>query len=753
MRISSHKKRGMAIITTLMILSLLLALISAFLIVNRAGNRFTVNSLEKRQAQDAALTALNYAVHHLENDRNWGTQSVSPDQFPPLGPVVRFHHTFNAATHTLTGDGIYSVDGDLTKPTGTIKLIVRNNLQRREPLDGVVPPNAISVEAEVAVGSVTRRLDTLLRPEVLSHGSVSAGDNMLLDGVAGLIRIESRDPYVNQIRAGENLYLPSASDVKFLKHGVAASSSVLRVGGTDLASASDTAVMNAGETSGGTYLPNASTPQVQTFDPNDFDLPTETAPLAAGHWVFGDVTKVEWIPHTVTYSTGDFFDPTDDVIRYQKKESVYNSLTAPNGTVYPAGAANLGSTVLDPPGDPSGVYASPGGYGVASPGATGFVGAPSVQAEQDVHELASGVKVNVVTAQLASLHGKMITVNGDLIVSGTGTRQPELYFGYDISAGGVASQTALVDGVEAAKEEPSKYMSAIKASGDINIVGGYIGYGSLVAGGDVTVKASSGLSAAPGLGVLVKGNNIIINAATEPEPALPGASVDVDYPIFRDAINADSGGNWTNYNSWLSHTKPTRENMIGSLRGRSSGVNASTAWSSFESQIGGGGPYPGGLITSNGWGSGNLSVDQYVRLKTYYQTVSFGYNNGNGDPTWLSLGQRVDDTEGRIENTLNSIAQWGDSYKMTMQAFLANPDPGLPDMFTEGMIFADNNITINADNKSVKLVGSVVANQGSLQINDATRLDLVYDRELVDDLHLGGKNGPIKLERVFFTLE
>lgn len=761
MQSSNGKKRGMAIITTLMILSLLLALISAFLVVNRAGNKFTVNSLEKRQAQDGALAAFNCALMELEKNRDWGTKAEPISSYPNVGPVLKFTFTWDDTSKTLTGTSDYNPNG----ASGSVVLKVRNNLSKSkvgEILEGIVPPSSVSVEATVKVGSVTRKLDTLLRPKPLSHESASAGGNLLLDDVAGLLRIESKDPYVNQVRAGKDLDLPGADDVRFLKQGVAASSQNLNVGGTNLASAPSATVTSFGNTSGGTYLPKADKPEVQTFDPSDFDLPDDVSTLEAGTWTFGGRVKTEYVSHHLNYETHDPVTgargPDGHTDRHQKKESTYDTLTSPSGKIYPAAAARLGSTVLDPPYDPAPSYpdeSSASAYGYGATGPTGFLGAfgtPDPSAvPSDVHTLATGVEVNVVTAQLALSPGRRVEVAGNLVFTGTGTRNPELYFGYDISGGGVATETSLDDGIDAAKASPADYMSAIMADGDINVTGGYVGYGSLIAGGDVTLKASSGLSVAPGLGVLVKGRNVIINPATEPEPALPGANVDADYSVFRDAVNADCGGDWTSYNQWLDHTADTRDGMLNSLGTRSSGLTASAAWASFDAQIGDGGAMP----ALPGWPGGNITIDQYVRLKTFYQTKSYGYDDGNGDPTWLQLTTRQDDAKGRVENVLNGIAQWAKSYKKTMQAFLASPDPGLPDMFTEGLIFAEQNVVINANNKSVKLVGSVIANQGDFQVNDATKLDLVYDRGLVDALHLGtSKAGkPINLEKVFFTLE
>ena len=755
-------KQGLAIITTLLILSLLLALIAAFLVVNRAGNRFTVGSVDRRTAQDVCLTAFNYAWYKLEQDRAWGDGTVAVtgnEQYPLVNAQVQLSHTQVQGEQLLTINGLYSQSGNFTEPEGTFTMTVENNLQGRKPTDtGVtvnVPSRAVRIEVVANVGGVTKTLRTLLRPTPISHESMAAGGDIDLASI-GSLRLESRDPYVNRIVAGENMSLPEADDVQFLKHGIAASGGdELNLGSTNLAGASDDVVRTAGETSGGVYMPKAEIhTAVEEFDPDEITLPNLTTSIPDGTWTFGEVTAIDYIPHTLQYATpppGPLADPgVESTIRYQRKTSQYNQLTSPTGQVYTAGQAMEGTEVLDPPYDPSsGVYPSEGaaesyGYGDTSD-ATNFSGT-------DVVTLAPGFKANITTAQMVVHPEYALQVPGDFFVEAEGARQPELYFGYDLSSGGVANQLSLVDGLEAAQNDPGKYMAGIIADGDVNVVGGVLGYGSMIAGGDLTIKASSGLRVAPDLGVVVKGNRVIVNPATEPEPEQPGEPIKVDYPIFRDAITEESEGDWTEYNGWLDHNQPTRNQIVADLGATSTGEDPTVLWNAVCDEIGVTLPAPD-FTGTHGWPAGAATVEQYVRLKEFAQTQASGYNGGAGDETWLDLSQRTEDAGGRVSGVLNGIAQWANSFKLTFQDYLTNPQQAPPDMFLEGLIYADEDLIVNANGKTVRLEGTVVAQNGGVTINDASHADLIYDRSLVDDLTASAGTGNVRLEKVFFTLD
>ena len=189
-------------------------------------------------------------------------------------------------------------------------------------------------------------------------------------------------------------------------------------------------------------------------------------------------------------------------------------------------------------------------------------------------------------------------------------------------------------------------MAGIIADGDVNVTGGVLGYGSMIAGGDLTIKASSWLRVATDLGVVVTGNRVIINPATEPEPGFPGEPVSTDYPLFRDSIQDESGGDWTLYNDWLDHDQPVRDGVISSLGSTSTGDDPTFLWNALCTEIGVTLPAPD-FVGTHGWPSGPATVEQYVRLKEFLQTQASGFNDGAGDETWLDLDLRQQDAAGR----------------------------------------------------------------------------------------------------------
>ncbi|MFA5505456.1 MAG: hypothetical protein WC314_09375 [Vulcanimicrobiota bacterium] len=765
MKLGTHKKNGLAIITTMLILTLLLGLIAAFLVVNRAGNRFTMGSVERRTAQDVCLTAFYYAWWELEQERLWGDKDqpavTGTVQYPHVNPQIRLTRNQTLGEPLIRIEGVYSLSGNFVTPQATFTMTVENNLKANETQVSAlsdarnIPARSVRIEVLAEVGGVTKKLTTMLRPEPISHDSLSAGNDVNLESTSGLVRLESRDPYVNRLQAGNNLNLPDSNEVKFLRHGIGASQNELNVGSTDLAQASDDLVRQFGEASGGVYKPGAGSQSIKEFDPDDFTLPTNTTNIPDGTWTFGDVTAIEYIAHTLEYATPPPPGSTggggvDTTIRYQRRTSQYNQLTSPTGQVYTAGQAMEGTEVLDPPYDPSsGVYED---YGAASDYGYGDNSDATDLNGTDVVDLAPGFRANIVTAQMVVHPEYALKSSGDFIVEATGDRKPELYFGYDLTGGGVATQLSLVDGLEAAQKKPAKYMAGIVANGDVNVTGGVLGYGSMIAGGDLTIKASSGLRVAPELGVVVKGNRVIINPATEPEPSFPGQPVPVDYPVFRDSIQAESGGDWSQYNNWLNHEQPTRDSIIASLGATSTGSDPAVLWNTLCEQVGTTIEAPN-FVGTHGWPPGPATVAQYARLKEFFQTRASGFNGGNGDVSWLDLSSRQEDAAGRVAGTLNSIAQWARTYKQSFQQYLTTDDQTPPDMFLEGLVYADEDILVDATGKSIRLEGTVVA-RNNITINDATRVDLVYNRELLDSLTDPGESGgPVRLEKVFFTLD
>lgn len=758
------RKRGLALITTLMVMSLLLTLIGAFIQVERANQRLTGNALERRAAQDACLTALSIAWSHLEEDPKWGTtanfSATAPVNIPLINPIARIENRLVGANKVL--HGVIEAEGDFTGPSAvTFDLTIYNNLAsaKVDPHgDYSVPARSCRLTCLAHCGSAVRRMDTILRQVPISYDSLVAKKKTDLASTAGLIRLESRDPYVNRMRAGTDMNLPPANNVQFLRNG-SSESKVLTLGGTP--QSTDTQLDAANHASGGNYLVGQGPPTIPTFDPDNFKLPNDPSKIttaAAGRYHFGGFISVEYHPQTIQWTDpGDpnATPPTKDshgaAHRWQKETATYDQLLDAEGRLWLAKNARQGTTFLDPPSLPTNPTSGTANtWGYASPGQDAN---PVPTSTTDIHQIYPGLWANVVTAQMALQPGYKVECPGAFLVSAEGERQPELLFGYEFTAGGVAVEKSLNDGLDAALTNPEKYMAALVSGGDVAIPGGALGYGSMIAAGDMTVKASSGLRAAPQLGVVVKARNLTIEPATEPEPQLPGEPVSMDYPVFKDAINTFAGGNWNQFDNWLTQTGRQRADVTRDLKITQLSQSPTTYWNQLNTELGTSFAVP---VWGPGWGS-TTTIEQYVRMKEYIQTLAAGYDHGLGDPTWVDMTQHSADAEARLSNMVSSMAQWAKSYKKSLQDYLSNPAAQVPDMFYQGLLYADGDLTINAPNKSFRLEGSAMAG-GNALLNGARSLDLIYDRELVDSQlktnhTVNGNRDHLRLEKIFFSIQ
>lgn len=773
------KKKGIALVTTLMVMSLLLTLIGAFIQVERANQRLTGNALERRAAQDGCLTALNIAWNYLETEPNWGTNEnfpmTGPRNLPATNPTARIEPQLVGANKVLHGS--LQPEGDFDGPSAvTFDLTIYNHLtgpQSRLPSTGgeiPIPARSCRLVCIARSGSSVRRMDTILRQVPISYDSLLAKRKADLGAATGLVRLESRDPYVNRMRAGTDLELPPAANVQFLKTG-SAEANRLFLNGT--AQTTDTQLEAANGSSAGTYLVGQGPPTLPTFDPNNFKLPDDPAKVSnarAGEYHFGGLGHVAYNPVTIEYYVpspggGPPGSPpppptVDGCQRCQRETSVYDKLIDAEGRVWVSANSRTNSTTLSPP-LPNGPLANESAaqnWGF-DPGPEQFQETNGTTVTpngglSDVHEIYPGLLANVVTAEMAVRSGFKIECDGRFVITADGARLPEMLFGYIFTSGGVATQQSLVDGLDAALNEPNKYMAALVAAGDIDIPGGALGYGSMIAGGDMTVKASSGLRAAPQLGVVVKARNLTINPATEPEPLQPGEPVTMDYPVFKDAINTYANGDWAPFDNWLSHTGLERTTITQAMKTTPLSNSPTTYWNQLNTELHTSFAVP---TWGTGW-SGITTIEQYVRMKEYIQTLAAGYNHGQGDPSWIDMNAHSVDAEARLSNMVSTMAQWAKSYKKSLQAYLANPAAQVPDMFYQGLVYADGNLIINATGKSFRLEGSALAG-GDAIINGARSIDLVYDRELVDNqlktnhTTANGNTTHLRLEKIFFTIQ
>ena len=434
------RKKGLALITTLMVMSLLLTLIGAFIQVERANQRLTGNALERRAAQDACLTALSIAWNHLEEDPTWGTTpnfpASGPTNYPALKPTARIQTQLVGGKKILHGS--IQAEGDFDGPSAvTFDLTIYNNLANRlvDPHgDYSVPARSCRMMCIARSGSAVRRMDTILRQVPISYDSLVSKNKADLSGVTGLIRMESRDPYVNRMRAGTDLNLPTASNVQFLKNGSAEAGKLFLAG---TAQTTDSQLDAANSASSGNYMIGQGPPVLPTFDPDNFKLPDDPTKISnahAGTYQFGGIDRIQYHPHHIDWSEpppagsppgtpGD----SGTCLRYQKETSTYDRLVDAEGRIWLAKDAREGSTMMDPPQAPPANASSESaanGYGFGAPGAdSGIIGpngVPVPPSTTDIHEIYPGLWANVVTAQMAIRPGYKVECNGEFLVAAGG---------------------------------------------------------------------------------------------------------------------------------------------------------------------------------------------------------------------------------------------------------------------------------------------------------------------------------------------
>ena len=732
----------------------------------------TGHTLNGSRAQDAAIAMVNHAWSLLEVDHTWGTGNTlgysGAEELPAGNPKMRLQQDTDAEGLFLVG--LFDDGGNFDNPAVRCELRVYNNLANRSvmvenPPSPQVPARSVRLHATANANGAKKTLEVLMRRQPVVHESVGSGGFASIAPNASLVRFESNDPYVNRVKA-DSMSLPPASNTRFAERGTATVSDnrALRLGALNLQGANQNTIDNAQATTGGQFITNGESPDVPDISEDMLNLPSTEIEIPDGEYEFGELDSTEYIQHTVGYDV-QVPNPngpgtttvTAYTQRYQQKIVTYTALEGPDGNQW---VSDVGVSVsYDPPQPPN--Y-NEENYGYGQAGETGFPGGNTYN-QRNVQTIFgtpdAGVTVNLATGQMAFSTGVTVKADGDFRLTADGDLDPQLLFGYDIStADGVPRQQSIRDGLEAAQDNPDTYMSAINVAGDFSVRGDATGYGSVIAGGDLRLQASSGFRNHPGLGVVIKGESVTIDPATQIEPGFPGEPTSVDYSVYRDAINSYAGGDWSQFDSWMELTSDQRSTIIGdnpstALRSTMLPNGAADYYQRLQGEMGLTLPPPNFANEfGSAWGGNQITMGQYLRLREWMQTVASGFNRGNGDETWMDMTQRIDAVAGRLENQLTGHASWADSYKISLQNYLQNPQQVVPDMFYEGLLYAGNGgLDFNGGNRNVRIEGSIIS-KGNLSIT-GDKVDLVYDRDALDDLFkYNSLNGVMRLERVFYNL-
>ena len=424
------KRRGVALMLTLMISFFLVVLLGAFLVVNRGNHSLTQNSLKRQQAYNVCMTALHYAWGELELNQGWGAGGFPNGRrvmkLPPIEPkLVVTLHGDRDNPEDLTKNYL-EAELPATGESFVMKLV--NNLQKRTVMEdtdiGSIPGRSVKLHIQGRSGGIELVLTSVLRKKpFVDYSALSNQDlSVELSGVAGdekNWKIRSKDPYVNQIRSNTQILGPSAidSDVKFSdppRGGVAKATTDIVLDGTSVRSDRDFLIQSE-RTAKGQFETGTSVIDVPGLKQEDIRFPEKEMRIPGGTLTIAPLEKHEWTSRTFGVDTSSPPDgvPDINVERWRRVKTKYQSIQH-NSRVW-VGTQGFPSEDSGPLNGPNDGYPSP----TSSPG---FQGVASQPTEFDdyptLYDNGDGavIRANLTTGEIALSPGAKFKVDGQLHV-------------------------------------------------------------------------------------------------------------------------------------------------------------------------------------------------------------------------------------------------------------------------------------------------------------------------------------------------
>ncbi len=202
------KRKGIALVLVLTMMSVLMLLMSAFVTANRQNFNLMGVNARQREAQFAAESGLHFAWFQLANNQAWGKEpfnsgkEISPDE--PGGAGLRVWQV----------DGKCSITGHLVDEKGTgreaeFTIVIRNNLAmpgENKILGKDVPPDACLLTVTGTSGTFESVNDVLLTGAPIYTASLTANNAIIMDTPDVLLT--SEDPMRNWVRSNGDITLP-----------------------------------------------------------------------------------------------------------------------------------------------------------------------------------------------------------------------------------------------------------------------------------------------------------------------------------------------------------------------------------------------------------------------------------------------------------------------------------------------------------------------------------------------------------------
>jgi len=473
-------QKGIALISVMMVMGVLLMMTISFIQVNR-DNIAQVNSSEKRDRAQAACAAVyNYVLYRLEHDKTFGTAPFSGEKDTIAAPEMRV--TEVAASNRL--------EGEIPALQATFTATLSNNLNVDATSVTGVPAHSALLEVTCDSNGIQRSVETLIRVAPLFDSSALSRGSMNIE--ANSFRVRSRDKYRNLVRSEGEVRVPSVLSgtprTRFLEpesnvtdsKGMIWAKDKIFAGGDDIAGD----LLDANSNSGGRFVPEAKQHfQIHDLQASDIQLPTSTIPVRAGEYRFTMATATIKAVSAHHYEEGSWpFEHREDaetpwettqlihVMEYYEKPGqpsptrVFRSNTRLDDIKPPDLRGTIDSTTVT---DVQIVYDTPGANSAAVP----VIANDTVYIDEV--EGSNKVAVDLLNQRIVLPPGETVSANGDFKVT-TDLGEPPF-----IELGSTSSDRA-----------------AIVADGTINLEAGVTGgFGTLVAkSGDLLLRPEGTLA-------------------------------------------------------------------------------------------------------------------------------------------------------------------------------------------------------------------------------------------------------------------
>lgn len=253
------KRRGIALITVLIIAVVLMMLLGSFVRIQQQNFSLIKNDDNFVAATEAARSAFDYSLFRLERNHYFGKSAFDANKDISLEPHLEIKEV----------KGTFRLEGKVKQTGAEFVIVIRNNIDGKTPVDGVAKGHCRLLITGKRGGAKVRR-EAMMTTAPLFDSGVIASKDIKID--AESLTISSRDPLRNRVRSKGAIHVPGISRFHFnpaeaaTERGVLWAKDGIMMGSQSLST--ENAINQVSSATGGRFMPKADT----WFDIHDLQL-------------------------------------------------------------------------------------------------------------------------------------------------------------------------------------------------------------------------------------------------------------------------------------------------------------------------------------------------------------------------------------------------------------------------------------------------------------------------------------------------